>query len=811
MLEYDKVLGGKMDQVIGETTVELDARFQSIRTRETNIGNLVADIMRRSMECDVAMLNSGTLRADALIGPGTYTMRDLVSLLVCPQPWKCDSACSTNDCCTLQVNLLPMQDTAVKLRMTGAQLLLALENSVCKFPALEGRFAQVSGVKFQFDPSKPPGSRIDDSEVEVGGEALDLERQYTVATKAYLALGKDGYDVFKEAEMLIDEENGPVIPIMFRNHLRVLATMNGFAHSDYLAKVYTRKWRKQDYSRQNRYVMCPAVEGRIVAKEMPPAVVDELMESKRIEDFEALHKAGDLFIIHFNDVYNIEPGSREPVGGAARFIAKVRSYSHLKPLILFSGDAFNPSTMSTVTRGAQMPPVLNACGVMCSVLGNHDLDHSVERFLELQAQCDFPWIVSNCHEKSTERPLFGLQDRFVIEHEGHKVGMVGLIEEEWLATLSAVDEEDVNYYDFVEVASRIAKELREDGCDLVIALTHMRQPNDERLAREAEGIDLILGGHDHHYEVLEVNGITICKSGTDFREGTGIKVHFGDGRPTVQHERFEVKFDMPEDDEGRRIVAKWHDEVGAKMDQVIGETEVPLDARFTSIRTRETNIGNFVCDLCREDLGADVYLLNSGTLRADQVIPPGELRLRDLTALLPMADQSVLLSLSGEHILAALENGVSQYPRLEGRFPQVSGVRFEFDPEAEPGRRVVRDSVLIGGEPIDLRKSYKVGTKAYLAKGKDGYTMLPHGTELVDEENGPVLPTTLRNHFRVLAGVNGFLSSTKVPRRGVDLFMKKAGLERSLPATPLTVGEHLKIAPKADGRIVARGVEASDD
>nr|ADD95791.1 hypothetical protein [uncultured organism MedDCM-OCT-S08-C288] len=74
--------------------------------------------------------------------------------------------------------------------------------------------------------------------------------------------------------------------------------------------------------------------------------------------------------------------------------------------------------------------------------------------------------------------------------------------------------EDVKYLDFVKEGQRLADELRAQGAGLVLALTHMRLPNDERLARETRGIDIILAGHDHHYEVKEVDHTLILKSGT---------------------------------------------------------------------------------------------------------------------------------------------------------------------------------------------------------------------------------------------------------------------------------------------------------
>jgi 5'-nucleotidase len=64
-------------------------------------------------------------------------------------------------------------------------------------------------------------------------------------------------------------------------------------------------------------------------------------------------------------------------------------------LVLFSGDAFNPSLMSTITRGSQMPPVLNQALVSAACVGNHDLDFGIDRFEELAARCKFPWLMAN--------------------------------------------------------------------------------------------------------------------------------------------------------------------------------------------------------------------------------------------------------------------------------------------------------------------------------------------------------------------------------------------------------------------------------
>lgn len=103
-----------------------------------------------------------------------------------------------------------------------------------------------------------------------------------------------------------------------------------------------------------------------------------------------------------------------------------------------------------------------------------------------------------------------------------KIGLVGLVEQEWLNTLSTLDESDLDYLDYVTEGSRIAKELKQEGAELVIALTHMRAPNDVNLLSKVGDIDVVLGGHDHSYLVqhVEPHGNLLVKSGTDFRDLT---------------------------------------------------------------------------------------------------------------------------------------------------------------------------------------------------------------------------------------------------------------------------------------------------
>eukprot|EP00908_Phaeocystis_cordata_P013571 Transcript_24638.p1 GENE.Transcript_24638~~Transcript_24638.p1 ORF type:complete len:601 (+),score=299.50 Transcript_24638:121-1923(+) len=540
-----------------------------------------------------------------------------------------------------------------------------------------------------------------------------------------------------------------------------------------------------------------------VLTDLPNNPVDALCEQ-----IQALSKAptaavesDEIVILHFNDVYEIEARAREPVGGASRFSTLLKQFAHEEPLILFSGDAFNPSMMSTVTKGKHMVPVLNCFNIHTACFGNHDFDFGVENLEQLAHDTNFPWLISNVFDATTGRPLAGGEASRLVEWRGHKIGLVGLVEEEWLVTLATISMDEVRYVDFVDEGRRLARQLKAQGAQLVIALSHMRQPNDERLVAEATEIDLVLGGHDHHYETKQIAGRWLLKSGTDFRDLSRIRLKLlpGGGLEVEPPEHFTVTMALAEDPEVKVIVDRYAAEFSAKMEEVVGETEVELDGRFKAIRTSETNLGNFVADIMRAAVTADVAILNSGTLRSDEIHPPGHLKLRDLVAILPMADATCVLSMTGAQLLAALENGVSKYPRLEGRFPQVSGVSFEFDSDAAPGARVVHGSVLVGEAPLEAAATYRVITKAYLALGKDGYDVFKECPVLIDEESAPVIPSIVRGFFADLQDA----MPTPEPRSSVMKRRNSSRLQAHAESSAALLAVQAQLSTGALGAAVA--------
>lgn len=458
-----------------------------------------------------------------------------------------------------------------------------------------------------------------------------------------------------------------------------------------------------------------------------------------------------LTIIHFNDVYDIQPKGGSM--GVCNFKAKVEQLREQFPqaLTLFSGDCMSPSTLTNIKEGWQMVHALNALGVDCACFGNHEFDFDSDHTLKLVAATNFPWLLGNIHYLNSSDLLGGGRPYRVLHHQGLKIGILGVAGEDWIGILSDEYENMLEYEDCYVFSQRTAKHLREEErCDIVIALTHMRNNADREFPRRVEGVDLVLGGHDHVIMEELIEGTAVIKSGSNFNN-VGL-IHLLPKTPKVPGARrgrrwdydwtiFKVPAASSVDQQLKKYVDDLMEEY-SKFDEVIGYTDVDLEMRFTKIRTEESNYGNFLADLTRLYYDSNIAVINSGMVRNDTVIAPGRLTYSKASNIInsPM----VVKKLSGKAILDMLEYSVKEYPGFAGQFLFVSGLRFSFDPTATPRVR----EVTVGRYPLDLHQDYTVTTTLYQAKGGDGFEMLRSGEMIVDEVKGISMLNLLLKFFK---------------------------------------------------------------
>lgn len=230
----------------------------------------------------------------------------------------------------------------------------------------------------------------------------------------------------------------------------------------------------------------------------------------------------------------------------------------------------------------------------------------------------------------------------------------------------------------------------------------------------------------------------MAKAGSDAK-WLGVTRLSLDGSRRAQHQLVDVDERVPPDPEMAKLVQQYSQRLSKELEVPIGETTVPLDARNVTVRQQESNLGNFIADVMRAAVGADVAITNGVGIRTNALFPAGRITRKDVLAWLPFGNVVVKVAVTGAVIRQALENGVSQWEQVAGRFPQVSGLRFTFNPTRPVGSRILE--VRVGDRPLDEAATYTMATNDVMLRGGDGYDMLATGQVLVSPWTAPSWPT----------------------------------------------------------------------
>jgi len=183
--------------------------------------------------------------------------------------------------------------------------------------------------------------------------------------------------------------------------------------------------------------------------------------------------------------------------------------------------------------------------------------------------------------------------------------------------------------------------------------------------------------------------------------------------------------------------------------QVVAKPSAVIQGDSKVCRVAECEMGNLVADAMLDrvaDQGAQIALANSGGLRAS--IDAGDVTMGEVLTVLPFQNTLVTFQISGQGVIDALENGVSQVEEVKGRFPQVAGLKFIWDPSVNPNEgRVVEVMVASGAGfiPIDPLVKYMVVTNNYVLNGGDEYKMFRAGSNAYDY--GPGLEVVLADYM----------------------------------------------------------------
>jgi 5'-nucleotidase len=486
--------------------------------------------------------------------------------------------------------------------------------------------------------------------------------------------------------------------------------------------------------------------------------------ARRVETSHAAPRAAARFtILQINDVYKIEGLEAGAVGGLARVrTLRKRLEAEGRPvLVLHAGDLLYPSVMSKYLRAQPMIHVLNLLDGdaaafdpnMFVVFGNHEFDdRDPGTLLGRIAQSDFAWISSNTRYRSVKaapgepfsKRLENLRDVVVKDLGGVKVGIFGLTIDSQPRDYVAYEYEPA---DRRAAVTRALDRLRAEKAVAVIALTHQDLEEDERLAREFPAVGLVVGGHEHFFLRRKVGPTWITKADAD---ATSVIVHdvriSSEGALSDEFQRVplgaSVEKDPAVDEQVRaslaELAAAVKAQTGRELTEVVGETESLLEGVEPAVRGRETALGNFLTDVIRDRMKADLGFVNGGAIRINDNIPPGPIRNYDLEGIFYFDNSVVSFEITGADLVDLLRTSVSKVHAGHGRFLQVSGIRFRYHVAGTPEQPVytVEESEVEVSprgssrwERIDPIRRYSAASLDYLWENgyRDGYALFAKG------------------------------------------------------------------------------------
>lgn len=431
-----------------------------------------------------------------------------------------------------------------------------------------------------------------------------------------------------------------------------------------------------------------------------------------------------IVIIYDNDVHCAVDGYPKIAGLRDAIAAADTAYVAL----VSSGDFIQGGIVGSLSRGADIIPIMNAASYDVVTLGNHEFDYGVPRMMEVLAPLKAEIVCVNFRSIDKLQPYFA---PYTIKKMGKKkVAFIGVLTPETLEAESTAffDNDGKQLYDLcdeglVALVQQSVNKARAEGADYVVALAHLGEVGkyftSKDLIGKTTGIDVVLDGHSH--SVIECNMVPDVnhtpKPST--QTGTAVvnvgKLHISkEGKCTttlipansISYESASVAQAVAD---AKKNFEEFTSRVCAQADCKLSIND---ENGKRIVRKQEAGIGNFFCDVVAALADAEISVFNGGGIRAD--LPQGKVTNGDIVNVIPFDSQMCLMEFTGQQLLDVLETGFSLLPAENGNFPQVSGLKLNVDIKASP--RIKSAQVLVNGKwvALDPDGRYKVASSDYL-------------------------------------------------------------------------------------------------
>lgn len=414
------------------------------------------------------------------------------------------------------------------------------------------------------------------------------------------------------------------------------------------------------------------------------------------------------------------------MGGMDRVATVVKSIRAARPdsILLDGGDTWHGSMTSFLTKGQDMVNVMNALGTE-AMTSHWEWTYGTERVKEIvETQLNFPFLGANIFDAEWDEPAF--EPYKIFEKGGLRIAVIGqafpympIANPKWMFP-------EFSFGIREERMQEVVDEVRAEGVDLVVCLSHNGFDVDRKMAGRVKGIDVILTGHTHDAvpEPIVIGDTIMIASGSNGKFVSRIDLDVRDGRMMgFRHKLIPVFSDVIAPDPAMAaLIDAERAPFQAQLEEKIGTTESLLYRRGNFNGTWD----DLICDAILSERDAQIAM-SPGVRWGTSLMPGDAITREDIHNVTSMTyGQVYRTEMTGETIHMILEDvadnlfNTDPYYQQGGDMVRVGGLGYHIDVSKPIGERITNMTFLGTGEAIDAAKSYTVAGWASVNEGTEG-------------------------------------------------------------------------------------------
>ncbi len=401
-------------------------------------------------------------------------------------------------------------------------------------------------------------------------------------------------------------------------------------------------------------------------------------------------------------------GSYREAGGYARIATIIKDTRERNPgsvLALDNGDTIHGTYPAVKSRGEALIPILNEIK-FDAMTGHWEFAYGPKRFEEISNRLHYPVLGINSYRKDNGELEF--KPFLIVERGGLRVAVLGIISNIVDKTMPSSFSEGIHItMGEDELRNHIQHLRQEERVDLVIVLSHLGYPQELKLAKRVDGIDVLVSGHTHNriYDAVLVNGAVAFQSGCHGSFIGRLDIKLGNsGIKDFNHQLISVDPSISQDPDVQKIVDRVMDPYRDELEETVGRTETGLNRNTVM----ESTMDNLLLKSIAEEAEADLAFSNGWRYGAP--VPPGEMRMEDVWNIVPTNPPISKCRISGRELWEMMEENLERtfspdpYQQMGGYVKRCLGVNIYFKIENPGGKRI--HEFYVGGKRLDPAKEY---------------------------------------------------------------------------------------------------------